>query len=272
MTLVFVYLFASARYERKRAEDSLGIANRAVNETLAATDRAPELVAAESPDTQLLRRDLLERARPFYQQLVNTAPANEAFLNEQADAHFRLGHIHRALGHPQEAAQEYKEAIRQYDGLARAAPGTPAYRESLASTYSWLGETLRPLPEGRAEAQSAFDNALRLQDALVRAEPGNLAYQQALARTHYNRGILYGSIAALGDENFGRSDADFRAAIALLEPLVARSSDSTALPGSGACIQQPRHAPAAGCQPAGGSQASLRACHTTPRGPRGAGS
>ena len=106
------------------------------------------------------------------------------------------------------------------DDLARAAPGTPEYRESLASTYSWLGETLQPLAEGRAEAQSAFDNALRLQDALVRDEPGNLAYQQAVARTHYNRGMLYGGTAALGDADFGRSEADFRAAIALLEPLV----------------------------------------------------
>ncbi len=156
----------------------------------------------------------------FYQQLRKTDPTNPAFLAERADANFRLGDIYRMLGDTQHAAQEYKEAIRQFDDLARAAPGTPAYRESLASTYNWLGETLRPLPEGRAEAQNAFDNALRLQDALVRADPGNLGYQQALARTHYNRGILYGSIAALGDADFERSDADFRAAIALLEPLV----------------------------------------------------
>jgi tetratricopeptide (TPR) repeat protein len=44
-------------------------------------------------------------------------------------------------------------------------------------------------------------------------------YVQDLARTSYNRGILEGQTALPGDPAFGRSEAGFREAIRLLEPL-----------------------------------------------------
>jgi hypothetical protein len=62
-----------ARVRRKRAEDSLGIANRAVNETWRPRSRANSW--PPSRRTHSCCGGSLERARPFYQQLVNTAPA-----------------------------------------------------------------------------------------------------------------------------------------------------------------------------------------------------
>jgi hypothetical protein len=232
LLVVVSYLAQSAARQRtlaesnlRLAESNLRVANDAVNQTLAVTDRQPELVAAEPPETQALRRELLERARVFYLVFVNREPTNEMFLFERADAHFRLGHIYRVLGDPQQAESEYKVAIRQFDSLTRSPSAKPEYRQSLANAYNWLGETLRPLGDRRADAECANGNALPLQNALNGASPANVDYKQELARTHYNRGILYGSSAGVGDPSFNQAEADFRDAIALLQPLAQGKAD-----------------------------------------------
>ena len=86
-----------------------------------------------------------------------------------------------------------------------------------------MGETLRTLPETRADADTAYASALRLQQEIVREYPGNADYSRELARTHYNRGILRYSTGS-----FDESEADFRAAIALLKPLAEKEPDSAA--------------------------------------------
>jgi tetratricopeptide (TPR) repeat protein len=218
--IVFVYLAYIARQQGQRAEDNLLLANEAVDQTLAAMDTTRESIAAESPDTQLLRKDLLGRAASFYQRLVNQSPTNEAFLTEQANAHLRLGHISRALGDGAQAEREYRSAVQGFGDLARARPTERDYQRALGNADNWLGEALRPIAERAGDAEQAYARALEIQESLTRADPASVQYVQDLARTHYNRGILYGSSATAGDKAFGQSEADFRAAIALLQPLV----------------------------------------------------
>ena len=127
---------------------------------------------------------------------------------------FRSGDIYRLLQQPGDAVKEYQEAATQFDGLAKDYPGNAGYRRALAGAYNWLGETLRPLPDTRTDADTAYANALRLQQEIVRADPGNAEYPRELARTYYNRGILRYAAGS-----FAESEADFRAAIQLLRPL-----------------------------------------------------
>jgi hypothetical protein len=219
MLAIVSYFARIAARERRQAESNLQVANDAVNQALAVTDRRPEVVAAEPPETQALRRELLERAKGFYLVFINRQPTNEVFLAERADAHARLGHINRVLGQAREAEAEYDEAIRQFDGLVRGQPTKPEYRQGLATAYNFLGETVRPLNGRRADAERAYQRALDLQSELVKTYPSVVRYKQELARTHYNRGILYGSSASLADPAFANAEADFRAAIDLLQPL-----------------------------------------------------
>jgi tetratricopeptide (TPR) repeat protein len=214
-----------ARSENQRAEANLRLAKNAVDEMLLATDRDPARLGADVPEMDEFRRELLGRARRFYAEFIRQKPDNEALRNEMAFAHFQLGHISRMLEDPQEAGKQYQEAIAEFDSLARNSPAKPEYRQALANSYNWWGETLRPLSDQYAAAEKAYASALHLQMELVRADPQNATYQQELARTHYNRGILSGSVAAPGEPAFHTSEADLREAIRLLEPLAQTGGD-----------------------------------------------
>jgi hypothetical protein len=227
--LVVSYLARVAARERHLAEQNLQVANDAVNQALAVTDRRPEVIAAEPPETQAFRRELLARAKGFYRVFVNQQPTNPVFLAERADAHSSLGHINRVLGETADAEREYGIAIRQFENLVTSDPQRPAYRESLANAYNYLGETLRPLIGRRTDAANAYGRALDLQTALVKADPSHIAYTQELARTHYNRGILSSAGASAGDQAFTSAEADLRSAVNLLQPIGKPGGDRQVL-------------------------------------------
>ena len=222
VTIMVAYLAKTAAYQRSQAETNLRVANKAVNESLAATDRDPTLVASEPPETQALRRELLEKAKAFYEGFVTQAPRNEEFLKERADAYFRLGHIYRVQGSPAQAEREYNAAIAEFESLAKTYGAKPEYRQSLANSHNWMGETLRPIKERRQDAEAAYQRALGLQTTLVAESPSSVTYKQELARTYYNRGILYSNdVGVVDDPAFRRAEADFREAIRVLQPLEA---------------------------------------------------
>lgn len=218
---------AAATAERNRAEQNLHIAADAVNQLLVSIDRDPATIGADVPAMQQLRRELLERARPFYDQFLQQSPSDE-ILSGLAVAHLRLGHINRMLDDTTAAVGEYDRAITAFESLAARNPAEPEHRRLLAAAHNWLGETLRLGPEAHARAEAAYGRALELQAELLRQEPSSPAYARELARTHYNRGILHGQTAVPGEEAFARADADFREAIRLLESLPSIEGDPQA--------------------------------------------
>jgi len=217
LLLVTVLLFRIARKEEARAEQNLQLAQGAVNEMLSSAGRQSARVAEDVPQLEEFRRELLEKAQRFYLAFAEQKPRSEQLRQEVAAAHFRLGDINRLMGKGEESVKEYREAIQIFEGLARTHPRKPEYREALANSYNWLAETLRNSPNGRAEAEIAYNSALRLQSELLSENRPRAAYQQELARTHYNRGILRYSVGREND-----SEADFRRAIGLLEPLTQK--------------------------------------------------
>jgi tetratricopeptide (TPR) repeat protein/energy-coupling factor transporter ATP-binding protein EcfA2 len=228
MLMLAVWQATIARREGSRAEANLRLARGAVDELLVSTERNQASVGADVPQMEQLRRELLERAKPFYAEFIKQEPDNEEFLKEMGAAHFRLGHINRMVDDPEGAAGEYRESIRLFDNLAKGNPGRTEYRQALANAYNYLGETLRPSSQMYADAAQAYGSALRLQEALTREAPADDVYKQELGRTHYNRGILYASNPAPNDDTSGQADSDFREAIRLLEPLSQKGTNPQA--------------------------------------------
>jgi tetratricopeptide (TPR) repeat protein len=214
MLIAAAALAIVARRESRRAEANLELARAAVDESLSSAERSSARVGADTPDVEELRRELLAKAERFYAAFMYQSPRSEASRRDLALAHVRLGHIHRLMAKPDEAEQSYREAIARLDDLVKDYP-KPEYRSALASSYNWLGEVLRPQREKVDEAEQAYNRAFALQEALV-AEPGALRqYREEQARTLYNRGILRSG----RPESADRAEADFRQAIAILEPL-----------------------------------------------------
>ncbi len=211
-----------ARRESNRAEENLQLAQNAVDEMLSSAGREQARVAGDMPQMEEFRKELLDKAKGFYDIFTKEKPDNEGLRQGAARAHFRLGDIQRLQQKPDEAAKEYGAAINEFESLLKDHPRTE-YRQALANSYNWLGETLRPQPEAASDAERAYDNAMRLQTDLVREAPQNTLYQRELARTHYNRGILRYAAGRKPD-----ADSDFREAIRLLEPAAMDASNLAA--------------------------------------------
>jgi len=207
--------------ERGRAEANLQSAKEAVEASLSSAGSQQAREAADSPEMEQFREQLLGKAETFYARIAQQNANNEGLRFDTVEAHSRLGDINRLLEKPEKAIQEYNHAISGFESLASGNPGKIEYRQGLAYAHNWLGETLRIALElgrlgsfSRSDAEKQYDAALALQQQIHQQQPANSIYQQELARTYYNRGILrYDN----GDLN--HSESDFRQAVRLLEPL-----------------------------------------------------
>jgi tetratricopeptide (TPR) repeat protein len=234
LAVVALSLAFVAWRERGRAEDNLQSAKEAVEASLASAGSQQAREAADSPEMEQFREQLLGKAETFYARIAQQNANNEGLRFDTVEAHSRLGDINRLLEKPEKAIQEYNQAIAGFESLARDYPGKTEYREALAYSHNWLGETLRialeqgpprSAPFTRSDAEKQYDEALRLQQQIHDQKPANSIYQQELARTYYNRGILRDDG---GDLN--QAEADFRKAIGLLEPLAGKSVAQSASP------------------------------------------
>jgi tetratricopeptide (TPR) repeat protein len=229
LLLIVGFLLQAVRVRSSRAEHNLELAKRAVDESLSSVGSQQAREAADMPQMDEMRRQLLDKAKVFYHTLARQEPKREKFSKEVALAHSRLGDIDRLLEMREDAVREYKESISEFEILSRANPQIAEYRQLLAYCHNWLGETLRtwleesqqPFQYTTSDAEKEYDAALSLQQALQAQRPDYPDYKQELARTYYNRGILnYDS------HSLDAAWSDFRHAIALLEPL-ARKNDSS---------------------------------------------
>ena len=208
--------------QTSRAEENLEYARKAVDESLSTAGSAQAREASDVPQMEELRKNLLDKAQIFYNNLLQKNGSDLALRIEQAQAHSRLGDIDRLTGRHQEAAVEYNKSIDSFSTLSKAYPAKNELRQSLAYSYNWLGETIRDALAGQSafgsygpsDAEKEYGEAIQLQEDLHKQEPGNAIYQQELARTYYNRGII-----RFQEKNAQGVQADFSKAIELLEPL-----------------------------------------------------
>jgi Flp pilus assembly protein TadD len=227
LLFVALSLYYVAKMETGRAEANLQLARKAVDESLSSAGREQGRESPDPPQLEQFRRELLNKAEAFYANFLTRKGGNDReFRAESASVHSKLGDINRLLEKREDAVAQYRLAISGFEQLHREKPSDAEYREALAYAHNWLGETLRQWaddthdrPDKRADAEQEYDSALRLQQALHNEDPGNPTYKQELARTYYNRGIL-----RYDDKNATAAESDFRDAIQLLEPLVAKQA------------------------------------------------
>lgn len=224
--LVALFLVFFATRQTRRAESNLQIARKAVDESLSSVGSAQAREADDLPQVAQLRKDLLDRAQAFYALFAQQNSINPDLRSDEARAHSRLGDINRLMGKDQEAVQEYTESIARFADLARQYPAQSEFRQSLAYSHNWLGETIRDALDKKlsfdsispTNADREYTEAIRLQEELHKQQPANAFYQQELARTYYNRGII-----RYRTHNSDGAESDFRQAIQLLEPLVPQT-------------------------------------------------
>jgi len=225
--LVALLVFTSAlgliaHRAQVRAEKNLQFATQAVDESLSSAGRQQAQEFADSPDVEEFRKSLLGKAAAFYADLTQENSGNIKVREDAAAAHSKLGDVNRLLEQRDQAVKEYGLCIADFQALATQYPGQTEYRRSMAYCHNFLGETLRVALEQsetpdaaiRSQAKQEYDEAIRLQLQIQDANPGAIDHTQEVARSYYNRGIFLYDI-----KDSKGSESDFRAAIALLEPI-----------------------------------------------------
>jgi tetratricopeptide (TPR) repeat protein len=229
LLLVALFYYHVAQTENRRAEANLGLALRAVDESLSSAGNQQGRESPDPPQLEYFRQQLLKKAEDFYTNFLATQGKNDLkFRADSAGVHSRLGDINRLVGKREDAVAQYKLAIQGFEQLSREKPGNAEYRQALAYAHQWLAENLRlwleetPNPPcKRSDAEAEYNSALSLQKDLLQASPQNADYAQELARTYYNRGIL---LYDGGDPK--ATESDFREAVQLLEPLAEKDLES----------------------------------------------
>src|SRR5262249_7601300 len=150
--------------ERDRARQSLKVARQSIDDLY--VKMASERLFDE-PQLDPLCQELLEKAQTLYEELAREHSADADVRRDTALAWFRLGEIHRMRDQHDQAERAYGEAIARQEELCRDYPKEPHYRQDLANSHNWLGESLRESGRSTDEAEQHFRTALKLQQRLA---------------------------------------------------------------------------------------------------------
>ena len=173
--------------KRKEAEANFALARDAVARYL---DNVSDNAELKAHGLEPLRKHLLETAREFYDQFVKLHGQDPALRADLAEAHFRLGNIHRETGDGPRAVEEYRSAVALYDALGKeGGPGADRNVRQALVVSGNLGLALAEIGKND-DSEAAYRRALAL-EALVEADAKpDPFFQSSVANDHDNLGTL----------------------------------------------------------------------------------
>src|SRR5262249_5764018 len=161
----------------QEAVANLQEAREAVDQMLT---RVSEEKLFNTPQTELLRKALLEDALKFYHRFFRQAGSDPAVRLGTGEAYRRTGQIYRQLGHPDRAERADGEAIAWLEKLVTDLPIAPASRLGLALSYHGLGDAVARVRRF-GESESALRRATGLMQGLTADFPKHDGYPRTLA-------------------------------------------------------------------------------------------
>ncbi len=213
---------ANEAQQRKLAEEQKEAADRNFKLARDAVDELTTISQGELfnlPRMEPVRRELLQKARAFYETFVTQETDDPKLLVELGDAHLRLGNIHRKLGDIPAAKSEHEKAITVYSQLVKNHNDVPLYALDLANSYNNLALVNRT--GGHAEkAIELYSKSILIKKQLVKDHPEVAKYADDLARSYNNQ--------ALAQTDLGQTDKAIELtnkAIPIREQLVRQHPD-----------------------------------------------
>ena len=173
---------------RQRSEASFQDAMGAVNDLFT---KVSEERLLNEPGLQSVRRDLLLRAKDYYERFLKRRANDETVEDELAMAQFRLGFIAEQTDDPQAAERWYVRARQRQEKLLEQQPESWQRRRQLSTTWNALGRLRSGSDADRAVA--AFEKAQEIREQLAESagtDEERLEATRLLANTRMNRGIL----------------------------------------------------------------------------------
>jgi len=170
---------------QKDSEASFEEARQAVDDLFT---RVSEDALLNQPGMQPLRRDLLLRARDYYERFLARRGRGSVPESEVALTHFRVGLICEEIESPAKGLSAYDRAYRIQKQLLAAKPEAAQVLEGLGATLNAIGRCRvkqRLLDEG----VSAYEEAIAVRDQLVHLMPRDVEAKRRLANVYMNMGL-----------------------------------------------------------------------------------
>lgn len=148
---------------RKRSEESFQEAMSAVNDLFT---RVSEERLLNEPGLQPVRRDLLQRAREYYERFLQRRSNDPTLKNELAATQFKMGLIVEELESPEAALDWFTKARDQQKAQVATQPDSLADARSLSNTLMAMGRVSMKLGK-LDEANEFFSDAEKLRGTLL---------------------------------------------------------------------------------------------------------
>ncbi|MEQ8786175.1 MAG: serine/threonine-protein kinase [Pirellulaceae bacterium] len=190
---------------RRMAEESHLQTRQVVDDLLT---RVSEDELLNQPGMQLLRRDLLDRARIHYERFIQQRGDDPGLRAELADAQFRLGLVALLQGAFDNAERRFIEAERIQRSLVDES-GRDADRAALSKTLTRLGEVHRRRDQFDVAAER-YTEAEAIRRQLVEAHPADREYARLLANAAMHLGLVAKTRGDFDDARRKFQDAETR--------------------------------------------------------------
>ena len=181
-----------AETQRSIAENQRQVAERNFQQAIAAVDalltEVGEIDLVDVPQMEETRRDLLSKARDFYENFLEQNESSETRQNV-GRARSRLGDIHELLGEYNDARSSYDAALEIQVPLAEANPEDDRLAADLARTQHKLGVLLKNM-NAFEESETLLKNAMRSRAKLFEANNHNPEAKADLASSAYQLGAV----------------------------------------------------------------------------------
>jgi serine/threonine-protein kinase len=189
--LVFGLVAATIGYVRtslalEESRQSLKQARDAVDELFT---RVSEDALLNQPGMQPLRRDLLRRARDYYEKFLGQSTQDESLRDEMGLAYYRVGLIAEAIESPSKAMPSYEMARDIQSQLLDDEPADADRLKALGNTLNAIGHALHKQQQ-LAQALEAYTKAIDVRKRLADQTPDGLESQRMLANTYMNIALV----------------------------------------------------------------------------------
>jgi len=216
--------YASIRREKIKAVQSAARESALRRQARQTVDdyftRVSQTKLLDAPGLQPLRKDLLELARSYHQELVEKGAGDVETLSDLAAAHFRVGEINGLLGDSANAIESFQQAAHVWESLLERRIDTPELKANLATAYVNLANLRGDFQEVK-ESIELCNKARQTWELLVREHPADHAFRLSLAQTVDQLANLQ-----LRNGQFQDAEQSYQDAGAHYAPLMAQAAET----------------------------------------------
>ncbi|MCA9186237.1 MAG: protein kinase [Pirellulaceae bacterium] len=210
-------------HQKHQAEQNYQASQINFSEAEAAVDElgmeAAELLSS-TPNTEKVRRSLLEKVLHYYQRLLSRATDAPELKERIAMTHAKMARIHQQLGDLDNALREFQQAEDDWKNVVQAGNYAPRAVEQWRRCQNEIALALHDLARSQ-EAIQHLQLAIDDRQQIVDLQPDDEAAKIDLATFQINRGRI---LADIGERE--RAKVCFQFAINLFDDPTHPSDDS----------------------------------------------